>query len=123
MPAPFVHNCTITRPSAVDPRPVDPESGQPTGAAPHAVVVYSGRCLFDQTVQSVKRQMGGDVDVEGKAVLTLPKASVLFDQDTDTASVSANGYSYSGCTLVKVSYGRRRVVLVLDLTNRPALTL
>ena len=121
MPAPFPHTCTISRPNPNDSRPVDLESGQPIGAAPAPLQVYHGRCFFDESVQAVRREMGGDTDVEGKAVLTLPKTATLFDQDVDTVSVSAGGYSYSGCTLVNVSYNRRRIVLVLDLQNRPTL--
>ena len=119
MPAPFPHSCTVTRPPTVDPRPIDEESGQPVGEAPDPVVVYSGRCFFDESAQSVKREMGGDVAVEGKAVLVLPKAAALFDHDTDVITVTANGYTYSGLSLIKTSYTRRRTVLVIDLKNRP----
>ena len=121
MPAPFPHQCSITEPNPVDPRPIDSESGQPVGAPPAPVAVYAGRCFFDASVQRVRREMGGDVDLAGKAVLTLPKVAALFDQDTSAVSVTANGYQYSGLTIAKVSYNRRRTVLVVDLNTRPTL--
>ena len=121
MPAPFPHQCTITRPNPNDTRPIDPESGQPVGEPPAPVLVYSGRCLFDESVQSIRREMGGEVDVGGKATLRLPRTEALFDQDTDTAQVTANGRVFDGARVVKVSYPRRRTVLVLDLKNRPTL--
>ena len=121
MPAPFPHTCTISRPNPDDSRPINGESGQPVGEAPAPLLLYRGRCHFDEAAQTVKRQMGGDVDVEGKAVLVLPKTAVLLDQDTDEVSVSANGYRYSGAGILRVSYNRRRIVLVLDLQQRPTL--
>ena len=121
MPAPFPHHCTITAPNPLDMREVDEESGQPLGAPPAPVAVYDGRCFFDDSAQSVRREMGGDVDVEGKAVLVLPKAAALFDQDTNEVRVAANGYLYSSLTIIKASYNRRRTVLVVDLSQRPAL--
>ena len=91
------------------------------GEPPAPVLVYSGRCLFDESVQSIRREMGGEVDVDGKATLRLPSTEALFDQDTDMVQVTANGRVFVGARVVKVSYLRRRTVLVLDLKHRPTL--
>ncbi len=111
MPTPFPHTCQITRPGN-DTRPIDPESGQPVGDPPDPVEVYVGRCYLDESGEAIRREKGGDTDIEGESVLRLPKRAGVFDSEADSVTVAANGVTRTA-RIVREKYLRHRVHLLL----------
>lgn len=116
MPLPFPHSCTITRPGE-DTRPLDPEFGQPIGPEPRPVTVYAGRCYLDERGEAVRRQKGGDVNLAGQGVLRLPADAGVFDEETDTVTVTANG-ARRRARITRTSYLRHRTELLLAYDTR-----
>jgi hypothetical protein len=88
-----VGTCAIRRPDPDDERLTDAESGQPIGDAPDPITVYAGDCYVDERGESIARMQGGDVDVDGKAVMKVPFGSGPYDSETDDVSATFNGVS------------------------------
>lgn len=120
----FFDTCAITRENPVDARPIDDESGQPTGAAPDPVTVYSGACAVLDKGEVVLREKGGDTDVEGEAVVKLPYYDgTVFserpDVDLDTVSATFNGATRTG-RIVRLRYLDTQVRLLVQWDTRAA---
>ena len=111
------HWCRIWKPSETDTRPTDPETGQPIGDPP-VDTTYEGECLYSESGFMVSREKGGDTDIEGEAVILLPRYAGIIDEEENRIDVKAE-VNYDDMRITRVRYDRRYVHLLVTPMSGP----